>query len=105
MKIFTHPNNKKYLDSIKERAKEQSEKEGYIPISVYGYEVIFSSVCPEYVDSKTDIIKAEHPFCEYSDTEWERFCGYVKPKKEVCFSMFDDRGSFIHTNFGPMKVI
>ena len=94
MKIVTHPNNKKYLEQIREDFSASMQPMGILPARLSGFEVIFDDLIPAEVPSKTEFHSIQDRFCEYNTTapaDWEIFCGYVKPKMEVNFIMMDDR--------------
>jgi hypothetical protein len=100
MNIYTHPNNKKYLDQIRSEARK-----AYQPIRLDGFGVIFSEAVPELVDSKTKFTSCDSKFIEYNTTnpsDWELYFGFVKPEKEPNFVMIDDRRFSFMSRGGPV---
>ena len=104
MKIITHPNNKKHLEQIREDFSSSMRPMGIIPARLDGFEVIFNDLIPAEVPSKTEFVARQDKFCEYetsSPSEWEIFCGYVKPKMEPNFIMMDSRKYTVLRNGQP----
>jgi hypothetical protein len=94
MKIVTHPNNKKYLEQIREDFSASMRPMGIISARLDGFEVIFDDLIPAEVPSKTEFVARQDKFCEYNTSapaDWEIFCGYVVPRMELNFIMMDDR--------------
>lgn len=93
MEIYTHPNNKKYLNEIQASVKESQANLGVCPISLDGFRVHFSELVPELCDSKTDFVSvADDKFTEFSvksPSGWEVYFGFVKPVKVPNFLLTD----------------
>jgi hypothetical protein len=104
MKIVTHPDNREYLDEIHKEVSRQNEPFGVIPISQFGFDIVFDDMIPAEVPSKTEFVALQHKFCEYNiekPAAWEIFCGYVRPKMVPNFIMVDDRKYTIMRNGSP----
>ena len=104
MKIITHPDNREYLDEITKEVARQNEPFGVIPISSFGFDIIFNDLIPAEVPSKTEFVAVHNKFCEYNTSEpsdWEIFCGYVRPKMVPNFMMIDDRRYTVMRNGSP----
>jgi hypothetical protein len=94
IKIVTHPNNKKYLEQIREDFSASMRPLGIIPARLDGFEVIFNDLIPAEVPSKTEFVARQDRFCSYNTSapaDWEIFCGYVIPRMEPNFIMMDSR--------------
>jgi hypothetical protein len=104
IKILTHPDNEKHISQIREDFTERVDACGIRPAKLSGFDVVYTCELPPQKPSKTEFVARHDKFIEYNaenPTDWEIFCGLVKPKMVPNFIMINERSSTFMGENGP----